>query len=1295
MAPIPRSVPGQNSGVPPIPPIPPTPASTSRYPPPRKEKIQGSYSYIQYRPVWTDPDWQDEGTTRQKIRSGPNAGKNVFEIHDPILDRLRPALLPRDAFSNPTIYAQRFSIFPGRTDGRSRTSPTRADSRELFPATTDIKTGKQLFDRFEELAKVDGQHVDDYMEDARPDLKKLSETDQQYMQQYEDLIVDEHWQNILFGSLTMDEILAEGYLDMCDTNLNELSGPLYELFTRDHWVDCRTLGKSERNPRFMYTLNGQREEWDPKNNDRVWNALQPALQLSSRLLLMNENFISGLQDITNRFWVEDKLFAGLKGQDRTRKLKFMHEPNFRGRGKLAGAQEIKDSGLDVLALSMEVLRQLFRIKLSSGFDMDARPTRHITLGQQNAPYFFKPGNKIIIDIDAELVWPLLVDKYTESEKLMANVVLATTITHEMMHAFVSASFKWLDDPASFGVTDPYQLSVCNVLQQELVDYNHNDRWDEPYFEDDIYNEVGHAFEEHVLSCGYWPFIFGTTNTNRPPLLQTAGGLMAAIIHSEGEVNAVPNLKEPIVQFSILSHLVRFKDVKKYFSQNFWDVSVGRFGSAALREPSKKPHKFNFYPADQDYDGMVIDQLQISAENAEWLKKFRITLIAKKQFILKNYLHNLMTETAQYDSMTTRLNRAAMRWIDEGPYIKTGREVHMIICEYSMYFAQIHMPNVGADSFEFLLLFTAWDNTRQKMGSMPDFYSEQLYQMSTSFLNNQEHWQQMLQSGSIESFELRLIPRLIDFTCAIETELAHHETLLCELYQGGSQLWNLWFQNEPDDVERWRKHVKEMQDVLNDIGTAASMIPEGMKALGEGYWGQRIWTLGRRVEDLVKLLSFRPSQYDWRDLMWTLPMIRKSRRLPHQRYYFLAKKEMMRMTGTDLAILKEFKRRFESDLSLGAYKMPLPGTVDPDTLSIAQRLSGTLDDDHGNARAQQIKGPSTGIFDVPLVKKLASQLTQDEKEAQEAKINRAAQNWQKNAGFKTLQGDAAAQAYSMSNILPKFQQIEMETQPAPLSRFKSFNGSNGPFSAYSSGTGGFPTHQPDQPSAWVANSAIDMATWVNKPLGGATVIAHGIMPHPYAVRATVTEDLLNTASFSLPTRDPSTYVSKYPRESVVPTETPLGAGVLGDMDERLNKGSDSGSDSDSDVEMADAEMGGHAGRASAVPELGYSTSDTDTSEDEDSLSREGSDTTVSWSSGSESDKASAGSDEFPASKKGQKRSDLKRKSSWTAIHTRKKRVGFSVTKSRSQKFKPKKDTDYRKRREESWGWRKMLSGLSGA
>jgi hypothetical protein len=119
-------------------------------------------------------------------------------------------LLPRDNFSNPTIYAQRFGIFPGRTDGRSRASPTRSESRKLFNVTTDIKTGKQLFDRFDELAKNAGQHVDDYMEQARPDMQKMNDADQKYMQQYDDLLIDEHWQNILFGSLTMDEVSVTG-----------------------------------------------------------------------------------------------------------------------------------------------------------------------------------------------------------------------------------------------------------------------------------------------------------------------------------------------------------------------------------------------------------------------------------------------------------------------------------------------------------------------------------------------------------------------------------------------------------------------------------------------------------------------------------------------------------------------------------------------------------------------------------------------------------------------------------------------------------------------------------------------------------------------------------------------------------------------------------------------------------------------------------------------------------------------------------------------------------------------------
>jgi len=36
------------------------------------------------------------------------------------------------------------------------------------------------------------------------------------------------------------------------------------LFDRERWVDCRELGKNAESPRYVYTLDGKREEWDPR-----------------------------------------------------------------------------------------------------------------------------------------------------------------------------------------------------------------------------------------------------------------------------------------------------------------------------------------------------------------------------------------------------------------------------------------------------------------------------------------------------------------------------------------------------------------------------------------------------------------------------------------------------------------------------------------------------------------------------------------------------------------------------------------------------------------------------------------------------------------------------------------------------------------------------------------------------------------------------------------------------------------------------------------------------------------------
>lgn len=194
-----------SSQLPPQPPRPP-PVGTSlgihstqgpSFHPPTPIKVAwgGSKKFVRYVPPWTDPDWEDTGPSREK---------SDWKIRNGLMDQIRPAMLARDLFKNPTEYAKRFGIFPGRTDGRSRTSPTRSASRQIFK-DGERRTGKEIFDLLEDLATKAGKHVDDYMADERLDMKKMSKSDQTFMQMYEALLVDEYWQTILFGNLTMNE----------------------------------------------------------------------------------------------------------------------------------------------------------------------------------------------------------------------------------------------------------------------------------------------------------------------------------------------------------------------------------------------------------------------------------------------------------------------------------------------------------------------------------------------------------------------------------------------------------------------------------------------------------------------------------------------------------------------------------------------------------------------------------------------------------------------------------------------------------------------------------------------------------------------------------------------------------------------------------------------------------------------------------------------------------------------------------------------------------------------------------
>ncbi|RBQ69423.1 hypothetical protein FVER14953_10368 [Fusarium verticillioides] len=722
---------------------------------------------------------------------------------------------------------------------------------------------------------------------------------------------------------------------------------------------------------------------------------------------------------------------------------------------------------------------------------------------------------------------------------------------------------------------------------------------------------------------------------KPALLQTAAGLVAFTQNSEGDRNEPPVLQCPLLRNVRLNHYIRTEDVQKYFTQSFWDVAVQKYGTAALREPSKKPHKLNYYPADENYNKYDFGENTLGTEeDMAWVQDFMRELGDRGNLVLWSYLNNLINEACEFDLMNAQFATDMMTWTHRDQIWKRlSREILTILCEISACTYQPSQEQAKDDVLD--SLYNLWKGAIAQRGGYPDAQSASLDNLSS----DPETWAQNTRHSGLKVHEKRLLPSLMDFTRRIERELMHIESMSI-------------------DAE----------------------------------WFNRIWNLGRRAKDVRRLLDLdtRNYEHNWRDLLLSMPMLRKSKRKPHQRLYFLAKKEMMKLTGGQLEKMKEFKIRFQRELSLGSYKVVIPGG-DPNVLSIAQRLSGTLDDDRGsNDHEQSIKGPSTGIFDIDAVKNLVHQLREEENDTQADIINRITNRKQSEA--PTLQKTAAEQAGIVLPIPPKFQEVGFNNQAVPLNSVKEFKANNSPFSAFSSGTSSpFPRSQLNQAPAWAANSTGDLAAWVNHRLADVPPVAHGITPQPYALREDLTVDLQNMAQAKLPMRNPASFANEYPREVAQDQDSPFVAGPLGDIAQAWEKHYQPGQSpppaatGDTPVaqssktptrrESQDIGMTGglsQGRKATVLSHFDHSSSGTDVSDDEEQRTRESSSsgTTLIGLSDVEEEllrKIAA----FEKSEAREKGYDLKRRSSWVHLLSKKKKLEIPKAGRRVHKSKPKK------------------------
>ncbi|KAF7542344.1 hypothetical protein G7Z17_g11649 [Cylindrodendrum hubeiense] len=1107
---------------------------------PPKNAKEGSWNHVRYAPVWTDPDWQEEGPKRETFD---------YPISDGIMSRVRPALLAKDQIQNPTEYAKRFGIFPGRVDGRSRTSPTRAESRKLFPSG-DVRSGKDLFNRLEKLAADKGRSLEDFMAEERIDMQKMSERDEACMRVYEDLLVDEHWQGIIFGDLTMDELHAEDYFTMGNAE-SKLEGPLHSLSL----VPYTTSMANEEN-----MIHG------------VWDAMQPALQLASRLLGANDPFLSAIKDVTNRFRVDDNIDPRPKEEKEKlprftfRRFVDMNDPRL-----VPAAREMRQyPNFDASAMSKSALEKCVQLSIRSGHYhfgtdfMDLAPSG-LTMSQA----LEAPDEPIKISISAELVWPLLEPNLSTSEKMMASFVLATTIVHELMHAWTSAHYKWLYNPAAFGISAPKLQEICNQLREELYPEG---KWSlclEPSFENDPVSEVGHAYEQHVLGGGSWSLASNMNQRAGPTFLGDYSGMAVHVKWPDGTPGSLDILSRPKYRTEQYSHFLRIGDIQKYFTEEFWQNSVKRYGMAAMRDPSKKPHKVFFAPEScQNSDSILCETGLEPKYVRDWMNDYLNELHDEGKHTLDTYLRMLISESCSFGLMTKRLIKdRQMRASTEWPWLKSAKFNIMLLTELRGHLIMLSSKPEDQKLAGIENEYLRWMKLAKSAGAWPDENSQRCHDSLDAFRHVVSHI-------STSNHNDRIIPNLMDMVNYLESEREYQESMLCELYRLPSEIWIHYKHGFEKHYEFCKIHANLILKALSSIVTLANDIDTWMPSWS-GEWRARIQSLATAFTNIKRLLELDSADVceGWRDLLATVPMLRKCRRQPHQQWFFLAKKEMLSLTGEDLENLREFKRQLEVVINLELYKIVLP-EADVDEQGLMQRWAGLLDD----VMEKKASGPNlAGVFSTEPVQNLVEKLKEKEREAEKQKCDRAAERAAENTRkakqknpSPTLQQMAESQAHQPPQMPPQITRPLIQGHAISLGGFQatqfgqtsqisgsptasSFGTSSHAFGPYSSSSNLFPSRKEGEASPWAAQPSTGQAAQANEPDKNKSRQAQpigSIMPHPFAIRTTVTKDLLNVVASKIDALAVDTFAQEGPREggSILGNSGPQGEGELGNMDD---------------------------------------------------------------------------------------------------------------------------------------------------
>lgn len=163
-----------------------------------------------------------------------------------------------------------------------------------------------------------------------------------------------------------------------------------------------------------------------QNDEELWTALQPALQLVTRVLQMNHPFWRACLDYLCAVDIPEHRKSE-NHQDK--QLIYIDPSEPKDFFRKLGAESRQKSAFEYLQE-----RVWFNIKSSYDFNIVCKGTKNGgDTSAETVPFYrHDPVNfRLEVVIAAEIMWPLLVPEYTIVEKQNCSLVIATTILHEL------------------------------------------------------------------------------------------------------------------------------------------------------------------------------------------------------------------------------------------------------------------------------------------------------------------------------------------------------------------------------------------------------------------------------------------------------------------------------------------------------------------------------------------------------------------------------------------------------------------------------------------------------------------------------------------------------------------------------------------------------------------------------------------------------------------------------------------------------------------------------------------------